>query len=138
MSFSRDLANVSDSNELYVMVYNANVGSPLKGGLESSNLAGLMVKGEVANFAAEGPKGSVLFTDKRVLISEQVGVISKRMAVHSLRRTDIRAFSIDPSDDVTVVIIGKIFGQAILLFDKDFDPMLLTQWLGETLLNSDK
>ena len=33
---------------------------------------------------------------------------------------------------VSITLIGS-FGQAVLIFDAGFDPMQLSDWLGETL-----
>lgn len=98
-----------------------------------SNLAGLMVPGEAPIVATSGEAGSALFTSHRVLVAQQTGILTKRLAVSVFRRDQILAYSIDPSDYVTLKLIGA-FGSATLLFDGGFDPMQLSSWLGETLV----
>ena len=100
-----------------------------------SQLSGLLVSGEHAILAAEGDGGCVLFTSTRVLIGEQAGIMSKRLAVKSLRRDSIIAYAIDPSTHVSVELIGA-FGKATLHFAEGFNPMLLSEWLGSTLTGS--
>ena len=83
-------------------------------------------------FASGGDSGAALFTSARVIVAEQVGIMSKRLAVKAFRRDTILAYSIDPDAAVTLTLMGG-FGQALLVFDQGFDPMLLSDWLGETL-----
>lgn len=114
----------------------AKVGAALAGGAEASVLFDLIVPGETAVLAVGGDNGSALFTSARVLVAEQVGIISKRMAVKAFRRDGISAYSIDVDTLVTVNLFGGNFGMATLIFDEGFDPMMLSQWLGETLVGT--
>ena len=117
-------------------VTGAQVGKPIAGGLAESSLVGLLVPGEEAVLAADGEAGGVLLTTARVLVAERVGILNKRMAVKSFRRDAITAFAIDVDRTVTVTLFGASFGKAALIFDEGFDPMLLTGWLGETLVGT--
>lgn len=107
------------------------VGAALADANESS-LAGLLVGSERALCASGGDSGAALFTSARVIVAEQVGIMSKRLAVKAFRRDAILAYSIDPDTLVTLTLMGS-FGQATIVFDQGFDPMLLSDWLGETL-----
>lgn len=103
---------------------------------ESSSLFGLLVAGETVELATSGDNGSVLFTSARVLVAERVGIISKRFAVKAFRRDAISAFTIDADTLVTLTLFGGSFGKATLVFDEGFDPMQLSTWLGETLVDA--
>ena len=115
----------------YTLSGGASVGSALTN-VQDSPLIGLLVAGERGLFGTSGESGSVLFTSTRVIIAEQAGILSKRLAVKAFRRDSIFAYAIDPDKAVTLTLFGA-FGQAMLVFDAGFDPMLLSDWLGETL-----
>jgi len=119
------------SSTAQLSVSGAMVGSALPDANDSA-LAGLMVEGERAIFASGGGDGAVLFTSSRVIVAEQVGIMSKRLAVKGFRRDAIFGYGIDPDKAVTLTLHGY-FGLAALVFDQGFDPMLLSPWLGETL-----
>lgn len=119
------------SSTAQLSVSGAMVGSALPDANDSA-LAGLMVEGERAIFASGGSDGAVLFTSSRVIVAEQVGIMSKRLAVKAFRRDTIFGYGIDPDKAVTLTLHGY-FGLAALVFDQGFDPMLLSQWLGDTL-----
>ncbi len=119
------------SSTAQMSVSGAMVGSALPDANDSA-LAGLMIDGERAIFASGGDDGAVLFTSSRVIVAEQVGIISKRLAVKSFRRDAVFGYGIDPDRAVTLTLHGY-FGMAALVFDQGFDPMLLSPWLGETL-----
>ncbi len=123
------MAAMSTTSQLSVS--GAMVGSALPDANDSA-LAGLMVDGERAIFASAGADGAVLFTSSRVIVAEQVGIMSKRLAVKAFRRDAIFGYGIDPDKFVTLTLHGY-FGLAALVFDQGFDPMLLSPWLGETL-----
>ncbi len=117
-------------------VTGATVGSVIEGGAETSSLFGLLVAGETADLATSGENGSALFTSARVIVAERVGIISKRFAVKAFRRDAISAFSIDADTLVTLTLFGGSFGKATLIFDEGFDPMQLSTWLGDTLVDA--
>ena len=119
------------SSTAHISVSGAMVGSALPDANDSA-LAGLMIEGERAIFASGGEDGAVLFTSSRVIIAEQVGIMSKRLAVKAFRRDTVFGYGIDPDKAVTLTLHGH-FGLAALVFDQGFDPMLLSPWLGETL-----
>lgn len=121
------------ANAPYDLVTAALVGKPVAGPADQSSLAGLLVAGERAEFATEGEAGAALFTNARVIVAQRVGVLTKRLAVKAFPRGAIVAYSIDPDTLVTIELLGG-FGKATLIFDTGFDPMLLSQWLGETLV----
>lgn len=112
---------------------NAQVGGLIAGGPQDSSLFDLLVPGEAAVLATGGDNGAAMFTSARVLVAEQVGIVSKRFAVKAFRRDAISAFSIDSDKLVTLTVFGGSFGKATLIFDAGFDPMQLSTWLGETL-----
>ena len=112
-------------------VSGATVGSVLADANDSA-LAGLMVEGERAILASGGDDGAVLFTSTRVIVAEQVGIMNRRLAVKAFRRDMIFGYGIDPDKAVTLTLHGH-FGMAALVFDPGCDPMVLSQWLGETL-----
>lgn len=120
------------SSSPYSLSAGAQVGGILPNGVEDSPLIGLLVAGETALLGTSGEGGSVLFTSGRVIVAEQTGIMSKRLAVKAFRRDTIFAYTIDPDKAVTLTLFGA-FGQAALVFDPGFDPMLLSDWLGETL-----
>ncbi|MBL8656641.1 MAG: hypothetical protein JNJ92_04680 [Altererythrobacter sp.] len=113
----------------------ATVGKPI-GVMSDSTLFGLLVRGETAELATGGENGSALFTSARVLVAQRVGIVSKRFAVKGFRRDAISAFSIDADTLVTLTLFGGSFGKATLIFDEGFDPMQLSTWLGETLVDA--
>lgn len=115
----------------YTLVGAAMVGSAIEN-VEDSQLIGLLVSGEEPILAAGGEDGAVLFTSTRVIVAEQSGIISKRLAVKAFRRDAIVSYAIDPDKLVNLTLFGA-FGQVSLYFETSFDPMLLSQWLGETL-----
>lgn len=115
----------------YTLVGAAMVGSAIEN-VEDSQLSGLVVSGEEPILAAGGEDGAVLFTSTRVIVAEQSGIISKRLAVKAFRRDAIVSYTIDPDKLVNLTLFGA-FGQVDLYFETGFDPMLLSQWLGETL-----
>lgn len=115
-------------------VAGARVGRLLEGGVDDSPLSGLMVAGERGELAAAGDKGAVLFTNARVIIAEEAGVMSKRLAVKAIRRDTISSYVIDPADTVALTLQGGSFGTVNIVFDAGFDPMQLSTWLGETLV----
>lgn len=123
------------SSTPYALSGGAQVGGALPNGVEDSPLTGLLVAGEEALLGASGESGAVLFTSARVIIAEQTGIMSKRLAVKAFRRDTIFAYTIDPDKAVTLTLLGA-FGQAALVFDPGFDPMLLSDWLGATLVTS--
>jgi hypothetical protein len=100
-----------------------------------SQLSGLLLQGENAILATEGEAGCALFSDTRLLVGHQAGILSKRLAVKSLRRDGIIAYSIDPDTHVLLELLGN-FGKATLYFESSFNPMHLSQWLGQTLTGS--
>ncbi len=108
------------------------VGKAVDGGPGGSSLAGLLVEGEQGLIATQGDDGASLFTSTRVIVAQQIGLLKKRLSVAAVRRNTILGYSIDPSSQVTLVLLGS-FGKATLMFDEGFDPMHLSQWLGETL-----
>jgi hypothetical protein len=116
----------------YDFVTMAMVGDTIDGDASNSSLSALLVDGEKAILATNGDSGCTLFTSTRVIIGQKAGILTKRLAVSALRRNSILAYSIDPSDVVTLDLLGS-FGKATLLFDGSFNPMLLSSWLGETL-----
>ncbi len=126
------LAAMSSTSQLSVL--GAPVGSALPNPADSV-LGGLLVEGEHAIFASGGEDGAVLFTSSRVIIAEQVGIMNKRLAVKAFRRDAIIGYGIDPDKGVTLTLHGH-FGQAALVFDPGFDPMALSQWLGDTLAST--
>lgn len=115
----------------YTLVGAAMVGGAIEN-VEDSQLIGLLVSGEEAILAAGGEDGAVLFTSTRVIVAEQSGIINKRLAVKAFRRDAIVSYAIDPDKLVNLTLFGA-FGQVSLYFETGFDPMLLSQWLGETL-----
>lgn len=100
-----------------------------------SQLFGLLLPNEVAILATKGEEGCALFTSSRLLVGLQVGILSKRLSVKSLRRDGIIAYSIDPDTLVALELIGN-FGKAMLFFDKGFNPMRLSEWLGQAVAGS--
>ena len=118
-----------------MFIAGAMVGNVLDGGPESSDLYGLLVAGETAALATVGEGGSALFTSHRLLVAERKGMLSKRLAVKAIRRDGIATYAIDPDSIVSLTLSGGSFGTATLMFDPGFDPMHLTQWLGETLVS---
>lgn len=114
------------------LIGGAMVGRALAGGPGQSSLSGLLVAGETALFATEGDGGSALFTSSRVIVAEQAGLMKKRLTVKAFRRDSIIAYAIDPDSLVTLTLFGG-FGQVVLHFDAGFDPMHISDWLGETL-----
>jgi hypothetical protein len=115
----------------YALVAGAMVGS-LDASVDDSPLIGLLVANEIAMLSASGQDGAVLFTSARVIVAEQAGILNKRLAVKSFSRQAIIAYAIDPDTHVTLTLSGA-FGTAALVFASGFDPMVLSQWLGETL-----
>ena len=126
------MAAMSSASQLTIT--GAMVGTALADPNDSA-LAGLMVEGKRALFASGGDDGAVLFTSSRVIVAEQVGIMSKRLAVKAFRRSMIFGYGIDPDKAVTLTLHGQ-FGLAALVFNPGFDPMLLSQWLGDTLAAS--
>lgn len=126
------MAMASASGSPHEFVSMAMVGSTVPEAGES-NLAGLLISGEAPILATSGDSGSALFTSHRVLVAQQTGILTKRLAVSVFRRDQILAYSIDPSEYVTLKLFGS-FGSATLMFDGGFDPMQLSSWLGETLV----
>lgn len=121
----------------YSLVGHARVGSTQHDGIEASPLLDMLVAGETPLLATSGEEGAALFTSARLLVAERVGILSKRRAVKVLRRRDITAYAIDAdTDDATLTLLGAGFGMAVMVFDRGFDPMLLSAWLGETLTGS--
>lgn len=118
----------------HAFVPSASVGRELAGGTDDSALLDLMVAGETAVLATAGDDGAALFTSARLLVTEQVGIMSKRFAVKCFRRDAINAFAIDADGKVTLTLYGGSFGYATLVFADGFDPMRLSAWLGETLV----
>lgn len=124
------------ANQPHDFVTGATVGTVIEGGAENSSLFGLLVAGETVGLATSGENGSALFTSARVIVAERVGIISKRFAVKAFRRDAISAFAIDADTMVTLTLFGGSFGKAALIFDPGFDPMQLSTWLGETLVDA--
>lgn len=122
------------SSSPYTLSGGAMVGGALDS-VEDSPLLGLLVRDETALLATSGEGGSALFTSGRVIIAEEAGILSKRLAVKAFRRNSIFAYTIDPDKAVSLTLFGA-FGQALMVFDPGFDPMLLSDWLGETLAPS--
>ncbi len=114
----------------------ATVGKVIESGAENSSLFGLLVSNETVAVATGGENGSALFTSARVIVAERKGIISKRFAVKAFRRDAISAFSVDADTLVTLTLFGGSFGKATLIFDEGFDPMQLSTWLGETLVDA--
>lgn len=112
------------------------VGEQIAGSANESQLSGLMIEGERAVLATSGDGGCALFTNYRLIVGEQAGLLSKRLRVKAISRTTIAAYTIDPDTTVTLELLGGVFGRARLIFDPDFDPMQLSQWLGETLVGN--
>ena len=122
------------ASQPHSFVSGAKVGSLLEGGVDDSPLSGLLVDGERGDLAAAGEKGAVLFTTARVIIAEETGVMSKRLAVKAIRRDAITSYIIDPAEAVSLTLQGGSFGTVNIIFDAGFDPMQLSTWLGETLV----
>ena len=112
----------------------ATVGNMIADAGEDSTLFGLLVAGETTELATSGDNGAALFTSARVIVAERAGIINKRFVVKAFRRDAISAFSIDADTLVTLTLFGGSFGKATLIFDEGFEPMLLSTWLGETLV----
>lgn len=128
-------AGAALASQPHDFITGATVGKVIAGGAEDSSLFGLLVPGETVDIATSGENGSALFTSARVIVAERIGIISKRFAVKAFRRDAISAFSIDGDTLVTLTLFGGSFGKATLIFDEDFDPMQLSTWLGETLVD---
>lgn len=135
MSAATGLAVASMMGEPHNFIFMAMVGNVVPGGPAASPLAGLLVSGERPMLATAGDSGSALFTSSRLLVGQQAGILSKRLTVKSLRRDHIFAYAIDPDSYVTLDLFGA-FGKANLLFDAEFEPMQLSEWLGITLAGS--
>ncbi|MGL5838002.1 MAG: hypothetical protein ACRCY3_05805 [Sphingorhabdus sp.] len=134
MSAATHIALAAVASQPYDFVTSAMVGSIVPDA-EKSQLSPLLLPQEKAILATAGELGCALFTSHRLLVGEQTGIMTKRLAVKVLRRDTIMAYTIDPHDLVTMELIGG-FGHATLNFDKDFNPMALSEWLGETLIGS--
>jgi hypothetical protein len=126
------IAAMSSTSQMSIT--GAGVGSLLADANDSA-LAGLMIDGERAILASGGDDGAALFTSSRVIIAEQVGIMNRRLAVKAFRRDSILGYGIDPDKAVILTLHGH-FGTAALVFDPGFDPMVLSQWLGETLAST--
>lgn len=136
MSAATNAALVAMASTPHDFISGATVGGVLAAGPEASSLFDLLVDGETPVLATGGDSGSALFTSARVLVAERVGIMTKRFAVKSFRRDAISAFTIDADNTVTLTLLGGSFGKATIIFDEGFDPMQLSTWLGETLVNA--
>ncbi len=90
----------------------------------------LLGKDETIQFVTKGDSGGAVFTDRRLLIAADAGIINKRSAIYSIRRADIAAFKIDVSSYTEVTLRGPGFGEASLMFDADIDQLKLAAWFG--------
>ena len=99
-------------------------------------LDALLLPGETVAFAVGGDDGAALFTDRRLIISTEAGLLNRRRMVRVIARSAIGAFSIDVENVVNLTLLGKDFGTAQLLMDKGFDPIKLSQWLSQPMTAS--
>ena len=91
----------------------------------------LLAPGERIAFATAGESGGALFTDRRLLVSSNAGLFTKRSVVHSIDRDEIGAFKIDVDGFTQLFIYGSSFGEARFFFDIDLDKIKLARWLAQ-------
>lgn len=96
-----------------------------------------LIGGETVSFATKGLRDGAVFTSKRIITVDRVGITGKSVEFTTIPLSSIAAFKIMNSDefdlDTELTLYGTGFGKAVMLFTKGFDAKKLSYYLTSAL-----
>lgn len=116
--------------------FGAMLGDEAKGAETIAQVEPILLEGEEVEIATRGDNSGAVFTNLRLIIVNEAGLLNKRSVISFIRTASIDGVSIDADSMFQVKLAGRGFGGAHLFFNDSIDKLKMTNWLSKAVSQS--